>query len=582
VANNWAKWDAAHAGEEKAREAEYDAKRDADRKAKEGERSADKLAAMIKGTVGHKGGERGASVHGSGGSVVHRSTKADMKRAPQVKGEKDSADSARTKIRMAAHYRGKKGESPETGDIKPEPGNTGRIRSADKLAAAVRPTDGGGVAAAPSEKDLIAYGTARRKAFEAGRKADTENTAESYRAAADAHTKASSLASRMNQKDSHDTQAAVYRHQAQSLEAAGATKAPTASSADKLAAAQSKKAKDDYTAARKDAIGAEAKADLSGSAADHTAAAQAHTKAASLAQTKAQRDMHLARASSSSTKASDIANGPADMRKADAQVSKDRAATAKVADQNASTGAGAKYKQARQDQLDARRALVQRGYGEDGTADSAKMKAAELAQKRLWPKMTNRDVAESVIQMPREGNPEVYDAMADQLTQHVAFTGKNDVWKKATVDIGNMSNYGLKNTNAGKVNGVTLHGQHVVLSSDLVGHSHAGRQNVKNHGFKTGWSATPALGSDDRGGHLATLSHEIGHVMHHATFGSKEVPHTHGESHMSEYGKTNKFESAAEAYSAAFARAHGHQYSNDKLADAGDQIAAQARKGEYA
>lgn len=47
---------------------------------------------------------------------------------------------------------------------------------------------------------------------------------------------------------------------------------------------------------------------------------------------------------------------------------------------------------------------------------------------------------------------------------------------------------------------------------------------------------------------------------------------------MSGYGNTHHMEGAAEAYAAAYARAHGHAYSNDQLADVGDQIAARVRK----
>jgi hypothetical protein len=129
MGDNWAKWDAEHPYIHHPRVR------------KEGEKpksSADKLAEMIKSTVGnHEGSRATVHEHGSGGSVVHKSAKGDFKRPVQPKGHKDRADSARTTIRMAAYNRGKKGESPEVGKIAPESGNTGKIRSADRLAAQV-------------------------------------------------------------------------------------------------------------------------------------------------------------------------------------------------------------------------------------------------------------------------------------------------------------------------------------------------------------------------------------------------------------------------------------------------------------
>ena len=365
MVDNWAKWDAEHG------RGEGDGK----------ERSADKLAKMIKDTVGHKGGQRGASVHGSGGSVAHKTTKADLKRPAPVKGEKDAADSHRTKIRMAAHYRGKKGEEPAVGKIEPEPGNTGKIRSADKLASAIKTSGGGGVDRSAERAQRLAgegkfaYPKAKNEAHAASQVASLRNTPELHREASAAHTKAGNLARPGSEEQlAHDASARMHRSKADSLNkskppaqviaetmtrsggggvALASTKPKAGSaSADKLAASRDKKVKDDYTAARKDAIHQEAKADLSGSADDHRTAVAAHTKAASLATTKAQRDMHLARASSSSTKAVDAANvrttsggaviqtipfggaaaGPADMRAADAQTAKDRAATLRSAE----------------------------------------------------------------------------------------------------------------------------------------------------------------------------------------------------------------------------------------------------------
>jgi ADP-ribosyltransferase exoenzyme len=81
VVDNWAKWDAEHG-----------------RGADDGkERSADKLAKMIKGTVGnHEGTRATVSSHGSGGSVVHKSTKkASKPEAPYAKASREADEATK-------------------------------------------------------------------------------------------------------------------------------------------------------------------------------------------------------------------------------------------------------------------------------------------------------------------------------------------------------------------------------------------------------------------------------------------------------------------------------------------------------
>ncbi len=185
------------------------------------ERSADKLAESIKSSLGHdatKGGVRkreggvvGRAVQGravvsrapGSKSVVSTPGKKDFKRAAPVKGEKDRADSQRTKIRMAAYNRSKKGETAEVGNIKPEGGNTGKIRSADKLVA--------------SREDR--YAAARKEATAASAKAEKEGTPEAHRAASAAHTGAGNLSPDDLKQRSHDRQASNHRYEAKQLEA---------------------------------------------------------------------------------------------------------------------------------------------------------------------------------------------------------------------------------------------------------------------------------------------------------------------------------------------------------------------------
>jgi len=125
--SNWRIWDEQHRGIARLRE----------QVAKQ--RSADKLAAQIKGALG-AAVPKEMPGHGSGGSVVHHTTKKDMKRPAPVKGEKDRADSMRTQIRMAAYQRQKSGETatahepPKTEQkVNPHQG-----RSADKLADQIK------------------------------------------------------------------------------------------------------------------------------------------------------------------------------------------------------------------------------------------------------------------------------------------------------------------------------------------------------------------------------------------------------------------------------------------------------------
>jgi hypothetical protein len=276
----------------------------------------------------------------------------------------------------------------------------------------------------------------------------------------------------------------------------------------------------------------------------------------------------------SSTKAPSTGSGPADMRTTDAQVVRDRKATAAAAkpDDNTFTQAGKDYKQALKDRNDSRYRLST-GSSADADADRKTLTSSEAAMKKLWPQLTSRDVAEQAVRMDPSVNPEIRQSMVDEVTKHVQFTGKHDLWKRATINLGKTPP---------KVNGTTMHGEHIVVGDHLVGRDSFGKANVKKNDFKTGHHAVGTLGSDDVGGHKATLAHEIGHVVHHQVYGGSgrttpAVPGTRG-THNSSYGNTNHHEGAAEAYAAAFARAQGHQYRNDQLADVGDQMAKKARE----
>lgn len=82
---------------------------DAERAADRPQTSAEQHAARIKEALG--GG--GATSARMGSSTVTNPTKKDFKRAAPVKGEKDAADSMRTRIRMASYNRGKNGTTVE-------------------------------------------------------------------------------------------------------------------------------------------------------------------------------------------------------------------------------------------------------------------------------------------------------------------------------------------------------------------------------------------------------------------------------------------------------------------------------------
>lgn len=232
--NNWAEWDAAHGhGEGRTR-------------------SADKLAAMIKGTLGHTAAP--APSHGSHGSVVHRTTKKDLKRPAPVKGEKDSADSMRTQIRMAAYQRKKAAATGQDPVDKATPRTEQKVNphtptSAEKLVA-----DRNG-----------RYETARHEAYQATRAADSGQADPAKdRAAAEAHRRAADLAPDDQKQRAHDTQARIHRQQAKQVE--------TARSADKPE-------QDDRQTIVAKAMAAGEKANRTRNAADHAEAHAAYMRA---------------------------------------------------------------------------------------------------------------------------------------------------------------------------------------------------------------------------------------------------------------------------------------------------------------
>lgn len=545
---SWAKFDANRAANDKGRPS-----------------SADKLAESIKSSLGHdatKGGVRrggggvvSRSVSGrsvvsrpvEGKSIVSTPGKKDFKRAAPVKGEKDRADSQRTKIRMAAHYRNKKGETAATGNIKPEGGNTGKIRSADKL-----------VGDRNTREDR--YAAARKEAVTATAKAELEGTAQSHRAAEQAHRKAGDLATDDLKQRAHDTRATGHSHEARQLEEAAHRESVEDSRIEKA----QKAAKEAW------ALSAKAK-----TAAQHEAAAKAHGLAADLTDHQPKSEMHLRQALDHQSKA-DRLRAAAKERAASKAADK----AAGKADQDALTDAGIEYKEARTAEIAARSRMYS-GIG-NRSENARAITAATDRMNKLWPRLTHRDVAESVVQYNKEIDPAIHESLVGEMTKHVAFTGKSSVWKRATVDVGDMRAHKFAAgseaaKNPKNVLGVTVGGEHIILSGNLLGRNSFGEGNKKKWAFQTGWHTTSTLGPDDTGGHRATLSHEVGHVIHYSNNGYAEIPHTRGD-HMSEYGNTSHHEGAAESYAAAFARAHGHQYSNDKAADIGDQMAAEARK----
>lgn len=254
--------------------------------------------------------------------------------------------------------------------------------------------------------------------------------------------------------------------------------------------------------------------------------------------------------------------------------------SSKPVDQNEHTEAGKEYQRLRKDIQDT---LYRMGHNrqtpEQNRADQARMADNRQRMDALWSKMTHRDVAESVMRMDRSANPAIYDSMRDELTKHVAFTNKSEAWKKATVDLGKIEDQHKSKLKGKATSGVTIQGEHVVIADDLVGHNSFGRGNVKNNDFRNNWHSTGTFGPDDVGGHRAVLAHEVGHVLHHKTMKGAQLPDSHG-AHQSVYGGTNDQEAAAEAYAAAFARAHGHRYSNDRLADVGDHLAKESSKAK--
>lgn len=303
------------------------------------ERSADKLAESIKSSLGHAGATDGGVRKGEGGvvsrsvsgravvsravtskSVVSTPGKKDFKRAAPVKGEKDRADSQRTKIRMAAYNRGKKGETvgPQ-GEIKPESGNTGRVQGVESKSRKITTEQVGGLhyavvdgkrvgmpyrnpgmAVTQAKKDLGStrsadklaesvkpkddYTSARQEARAASTAAESgTNTAEKHQAAATAHSRAADLAPDDQKQRYHDSQARNHRYQAKQLEAASR---PAAQHEERRTAEVAK-------AESKQAAGGHSLSDLSDIATDrsaeanvrptkeaHQAASDAHQKAA--------------------------------------------------------------------------------------------------------------------------------------------------------------------------------------------------------------------------------------------------------------------------------------------------------------
>lgn len=206
--------------------------------------------------------------------------------------------------------------------------------------------------------------------------------------------------------------------------------------------------------------------------------------------------------------------------------------------------------------------------GPDSAGHRRAAKSAKSEINRLWPKMSERDVADSIVS--DSVSPEHRESLVNEVARHVAFTKKNDAWKHITVDVtGDM-----KNPN---VRGKTIGHDHVLLNSNLFGPGAASRRAalVKDHA--SGHFSAGAFGPDDIGGHKSTLAHEVGHLIHYSS-GTKAYP---DQDKASKYGSTNMLERGAEAYAAAFARAHGHDYSHGHEADLGDHIVSEsiARNG---
>jgi hypothetical protein len=251
--NNWEEWDKAHG------------------RGGDGGRSADKLAAMIKGTLGHTAGSA-VPAHGTHGSVVHQTTKKDLKRPAPVKGEKDRADSMRTKIRMAAYQRKKAAATGQDPVDKATPKVEQKVNphesSAAKIAAQIQ---------GPSKVDREAESRRLQVAAPAaGQTAFRTGTAEDHQKAADQYRQLQKVATRKTLRDWANGRA--QEHEAGVFAAKNKAAGPTA----ERQTAQIKGG--DYESARHEAYKATRDADNGeASPAKDRAAAAAHARAANLA-----------------------------------------------------------------------------------------------------------------------------------------------------------------------------------------------------------------------------------------------------------------------------------------------------------
>lgn len=254
MTNNWAKWDAEHGA------------------GGGGVSSADKIAASIRESLGHGGADAHKTVEtrGRGGSVVsraegarsvaHHTQQKDLKRPAPVKGEKDAADSFRTRIRMAEYNRKKKAAVAQDPTDKHTP----------HTEVVLNPHQPMGLSA---------------KAHETTKAAEFSPSVQTHHAAAKAHLYAASAALALGKKQA----AADHQHQAhQHLTAAslevkhGPTLAPshlkklrdTASAASKNASVNPSES------AHRDAADAHAQASYAASAMGKPIIAKNHLKAA--------------------------------------------------------------------------------------------------------------------------------------------------------------------------------------------------------------------------------------------------------------------------------------------------------------
>lgn len=207
MGDNWAKWDAEHGSGGH-------------------ESSADKIAASIRGALGHTDSDAKTDTketRKAGRSTVSRATgarssvshvaKKDLKRPAPVKGEKDAGDSFKTKIRMAAYNAKKKKavaddpvdkHTPKT-EIKLNPHSS----SAAALAARIKETHAEHAKLAPP-KVIHAPGSLEdnaQKAEEATVKAQAHATKENHIGAANLHKKAATMG------QANEAKASTYHHE---------------------------------------------------------------------------------------------------------------------------------------------------------------------------------------------------------------------------------------------------------------------------------------------------------------------------------------------------------------------------------